>query len=388
MKEIKLESIEINIDSPRIVINEAKQAEVKYNPNDTTDDKGVIWSSSDEKIATVDQNGKIKGLKVGKAIIRVVSKFNDEIFDEMEIEVYEIPMESIQLDKESIELTVGDSYQSHVTILPANTTDSKKLTWLSSDEEIATVDSKGNIKALKKGNVVITVSAKNGEIVATLNVKVVNKKGKPSYIVDDQDIQLSVPQDQLQDIYQNVPEEFKEIVNDGGKLDIIVKSQKVENKEAQIQLNNQLSQQGLLKEYQVGTWLNIDVLAQVTSFDGEKQSDELTNLSKPLKITIEIPKDLLGKNREYTIVRIHDGKIEVLKTQLSADKKYLTFESDKFSEFAILYKDVEIKEETNSQKENDKTVHTDDTTLIGMELMGMVISGVVIALSYRKKKYL
>ena len=388
VKEIKLESIEINIDSPRIVINEAKQAEVKYNPNDITDDKGVIWSSSDEEIATVDQNGKIKGLKVGKAIIRVVSKFNDEIFDEMEIEVYEIPMESIQLDKESIELTVGDSYQSHVTILPENTTDSKKLTWLSSDEEIATVDSKGNIKALKKGNVVITVSAKNGEIVATLNVKVVNKKGKPSYIVDDQDIQLSVPQDQLQDIYQNVPEEFKEIVNDGGKLDIIVKSQKVENKEAQIQLNNQLSQQGLLKEYQVGTWLNIDVLAQVTSFDGEKQSDELTNLSKPLKITIEIPKDLLGKNREYTIVRIHDGKIEVLKTQLSADKKYLTFESDKFSEFAILYKDVEIKEETNSQKENDKTVHTDDTTLIGMELMGMVISGVVIALSYRKKKYL
>ncbi|MFR6099582.1 MAG: Ig domain-containing protein, partial [Longibaculum sp.] len=187
VKEIKLESIEINIDSPRIVINEAKQAEVKYNPNDTTDDKGVIWSSSDEEIATVDQNGKIKGLKVGKAIIRVVSKFNDEIFDEMEIEVYEIPMESIQLDKESIELTVGDSYQSHVTILPENTTDSKKLTWLSSDEEIATVDSKGNIKALKKGNVVITVSAKNGEIVATLNVKVVNKKGKPSYIVDDQD---------------------------------------------------------------------------------------------------------------------------------------------------------------------------------------------------------
>ena len=79
MKEIKLESIEINIDSPRIVINEAKQAEVKYNPNDTTDDKAVIWSSSDEKIATVDQNGKIKGLKVGKAIIQVVSKFNDEI---------------------------------------------------------------------------------------------------------------------------------------------------------------------------------------------------------------------------------------------------------------------------------------------------------------------
>ena len=41
VKEIKLESIEINIDSPRIVINEAKQAEVKYNPNDTTDDKDV-----------------------------------------------------------------------------------------------------------------------------------------------------------------------------------------------------------------------------------------------------------------------------------------------------------------------------------------------------------
>ena len=43
---------------------------------------------------------------------------------------------------------------------------------------------------------------------------------------------------------------------------------------------------------------------------------------------------------------------------------------------------------SNHEIHPDKTVHTDDTTLIGMELMGMVISGVVIALSYRKKKYL
>lgn len=385
VKEIKLLSIQIDLDSSRIVLYTTKQAKVVYNPDNTTDDKSVVWSSSDPKVATVDQDGNIKGIKPGKTTITVTSQFNDQFKDEIEVEIYEIPMESIQLDKTSLELTVDDTYQCKATVLPENTTDSKKLSWKSSDETIATVDKNGKIKALKKGNATITVSAKDGEIKSVLKLKVVNKVLKPSYEVESKDIAISVPQNQLQDVYQSIPEDFKAIVADGGKLEVVVKSEVIENKETLNQLNTQLTKQDVLKDYHIGKWLSIDIYAEVTSFEGDTQSTLLSNLSKPLKIKVEIPQELLANHREYSIVRIHDGKAEVLKTELSADHKYLTFESDKYSEFAIVYKDVKVKED---QSQKDKTVSTSDTTIIGFELMGMVVSGAVIALSYKKKKYL
>ena len=88
VKEIKLQSIEIEVESPKIVLYTTQQAQVKYNPYNTTDDKAVTWTSSDEDVATVDQNGNIKGLKPGKTKITVTSKFNTEFYDEVEIEVY------------------------------------------------------------------------------------------------------------------------------------------------------------------------------------------------------------------------------------------------------------------------------------------------------------
>ena len=388
VKEIKLQSIQIDLESPRVILYTTQQAKVIYNPSNTTDDKAVVWTSSDPTIASIDKEGHIKGLKPGKTTITVTSEFNEKFTDEIEIEVYEIPIESISLDKTSLELTVDDTYQCKAIVLPENTTDSKKLTWESSDEEVATVDDNGKITAFKKGTAIITVSAKNGEVVESLQLKVVNKKIKPTYDLETKDIKLSVSQDQLQDIYKSVSDDFKAIVDDGGKLEVVVKSEAIKDKEILTQLNNQLALQGILKDYQVGKWVNIEVIAEVTSPSGDEvQTEVLSELLEKLKIKVEIPQEILAKNRDYSIVRIHDGNIEILQTELSADGKYLIFESDKYSEFAIIYKDKEI---TNDDKQNpsDQVVHTDDTTLIGMELMGMVFSGIVIAFCYKKKKYL
>ncbi|RDY22464.1 hypothetical protein CHF27_013280, partial [Romboutsia maritimum] len=66
---VKLESI--NLDKEKMTIEEGNKEDlkVKYNPEDTTEDKTVTWTSSDEKIAKVDKNGKVTGIKEGKAII-------------------------------------------------------------------------------------------------------------------------------------------------------------------------------------------------------------------------------------------------------------------------------------------------------------------------------
>ena len=227
--------------------------------------------------------------------------------------------------------------------------------------------------------------AKDGQITETLKLKVINKKVQPTYTVEKNQVGLSVSKEQLSNVYQDIPADFKTIVDDGGKLTVILKSEVINNQELLTQLNNQLKQQEIMKDYQIGQWLDINIVAEIQSVEGNKQTELLTDLSKPLEIKIAIPQELLAKNREYAIVRIHEGKAEVLDTQLSSDQKYLMFKSDRFSEYAIIYRDIDNHKQQNK---DENTVSTDDTTMIGMEIMGMIVSGLIVVLSYKKKKYL
>ncbi len=74
------------------------------------------------------------------------------------------------LDVTSLSLTVGSSRQVKATL--SGDLKDAKLTWKSSNESIATVDSKGNIKALKEGEVTITVSTEDGKHTKTITVTV------------------------------------------------------------------------------------------------------------------------------------------------------------------------------------------------------------------------
>lgn len=83
-----------------------------------------------------------------------------------------IPVESVTInegDSMSIDLGVSRTAKLSATVAPSNASN-KKITWSSSDEKIATVDSKGNIKANKAGTVKIT--AKAGEKTDTITITV------------------------------------------------------------------------------------------------------------------------------------------------------------------------------------------------------------------------
>ena len=72
-----------------------------------------------------------------------------------------INVENIELNKKNIELKVGSSQKLIATITPKNATN-KNLKWKSSDEKIATVDTRGEVKAVKEGKVTIEVTTENG----------------------------------------------------------------------------------------------------------------------------------------------------------------------------------------------------------------------------------
>lgn len=138
-------------------------------PEDASE-KAVIWKSSDEKIATVDKDGKITAIAGGEAIITAISSDNEAIYAQCKVTVRQLP-EKITLSAESKTLNVGESYLLTSNVEPENTFD-KTVTYKSGDEKIATVDKDGNVTGVAMGETVITAVASDGKTVAECKVKV------------------------------------------------------------------------------------------------------------------------------------------------------------------------------------------------------------------------
>jgi Bacterial surface proteins containing Ig-like domains len=82
-----------------------------------------------------------------------------------------VAVKGISLDKSKITLKVGETYKLKITLKPANTTQ-KLLTFITGDKKVATVDSKGLIKAVGKGSTTITAYTSNKKISAKCIVTV------------------------------------------------------------------------------------------------------------------------------------------------------------------------------------------------------------------------
>lgn len=76
VEEIPLESIEIKGDVTSLEEGKITKLNVVFNPTNTTDDKTVVWSSSDTKVATVDANGVVKAVKAGN--VKITAKVGDK----------------------------------------------------------------------------------------------------------------------------------------------------------------------------------------------------------------------------------------------------------------------------------------------------------------------
>lgn len=132
--------------------------------------KTVSFTSSDPSIATVDANGVVKGLKKGKVTITAITNRN-QVKASVTVNVNEVFVTSAKLNTTSIEINKGSTYTLVSDILPSNATN-KKVTWSSSDNNIATVDANGIVTGKSTGTVTITVKTSDGSKTATSVVKV------------------------------------------------------------------------------------------------------------------------------------------------------------------------------------------------------------------------
>ena len=132
-------------------------------PVNTTDSKDISWSSNNEAVATVSEDGTVTAKSVGTAVITATSTNGKTASCTVTVEKKLIPITEVLIDKSSATLTEGDSTTLTATVLPENTTDRKDISWSSSNNDIATVDTTGHVEAKKAGTVIITATSTNGK---------------------------------------------------------------------------------------------------------------------------------------------------------------------------------------------------------------------------------
>lgn len=150
---------------------------IKIDPEDATN-KNVIWMSTDESIATVEE-GLVKGIKQGICYIRVITEDGGHTAS-CKINVGEcvddtpndIKVTGLSVLNSSLDLNINEEGYIIPVITPSYATN-KTVTYSSSDDKIATVDKNGMVVGINAGNCKITViSNDNPKLQATVLIEV------------------------------------------------------------------------------------------------------------------------------------------------------------------------------------------------------------------------
>ena len=153
-KTVDVASVSLSRTELTLTEGDSETITATVTPDNATD-KTVTWSSSDAAVATVD-GGKITAVKEGT--VTITAKAGGKTATcKVTVEKRFIAVESVELDKTEIELLEGESATLVATVKPDDATD-KRVTWISSDPSIASVDD-GKVTALKVGSTIVTASA-------------------------------------------------------------------------------------------------------------------------------------------------------------------------------------------------------------------------------------
>ncbi len=140
-------------------------------------------------------------------------------------------------------------------------------------------------------------------------------------------------------------------------------------------------------KYVIAKLYNIDLF---NAFNGLKV-EQVTDAEKEIAITITIPTDMEkvkdGYNRKYYVVRVHNGKTDILDTVVNEDGT-LTFKTDKFSTYSLVYADSanSTPSQPSTVDNNIENPKTGDNIVAYLFVAGASVAGAVaLRKSYKKE---
>ena len=396
-ENVKVTGVSLDKTSAELKINESLGLKASISPADATN-KDVTWATSDEKIAKVDENGKVTAVGAGKVTITVTTKDGGfKATCEVTVRNEEVPVvkvTGVSLDKILAELKINESVELKATISPADATN-KEVTWTSSDEKIAKVDANGKVTAVGAGHATIIVTTKDGNFNATCEVIVKDDNGTTNPIENIVE-KVENPNGKNEVVIKNPSNEIRLEIKDIEAIKVGNGFFEIKNGENTIILPFSLIDKDLLKE---GSSIIFEMKANedatiMAGIKGVKKVFEFNlfvktgdNLVKihnfkngvatvTLKLTDE---DLKGLNKENLAVFYYNEEtktFEQMETTINGNE--VTFKTSHFSKFIIAEK---------ASNENGVTLPaTGGNNPIYLIIIGLIIVGAGAFMLLNKKK--
>lgn len=156
---VPVREVEITSDQTSVQIGGTLQLTAAVKPENATM-QGVVFSSSDESVFTVTEDGLVTGVSRGKATVTAASA-DGKATDKTRITVTQ-PPESVTVSPTKLTLAEGKTATLKAAVSPANTDDTTVL-WASADESVATVSKRGVVTGVSLGDTVITATCRDNE---------------------------------------------------------------------------------------------------------------------------------------------------------------------------------------------------------------------------------
>jgi len=269
---------------------------------------------------------------------------------------------NIELSKKNITLEVGTSEILVATLSP-DESKTETVEWSSSDEKIASVKD-GKVTAKAPGKVTIIATTEGGltancEVTVTKPVAVETPSIDTSKPTDE--IKVGVNDEKAEQLLKDVTDqiiagssEFTdadtanaviEAAKAGKTVTVVADVQKANSGNAQVQADAKKIQkelEALTAESNntatVAMYLDLSVLIKADDIE----LGNITNLSTPMKFTVVVPENLLAEGREFYILRVHNGAVNKIVPE--RNKNILTFGTDRFSTYAVVYEDKKVED--------------------------------------------
>ena len=161
----KVTSITISQTEATLKPNDTMQLEATVYPTDAANKK-ILWTSSNEDVVIVTDEGFVLAVAEGEADVTVASAENSEIKAVCHIKVEkekepEVPIVQIKFEESPVTIALGETKKLNVIFNPVNATN-KELDWVSAQTSVVEVDKEGNILGVSEGKAIVSAKTKDG----------------------------------------------------------------------------------------------------------------------------------------------------------------------------------------------------------------------------------
>ena len=193
-KEEKVLVIHLDKKELQLFVTDTYSFTVKYGPVGVPAPE-YQWSSSNNSVATISGTGLLTAVGEGSATITVVA-VGTELKSVCEVTVAKRRAAQIKLDKERLDLKIGERDVLYYTLIPSNTAITEAV-WESSNEAVAVVEQSGIVTAVAAGEATVTVYDKaRPDIKATCAVHV-SKKEAEYILLNKEELTLTYDQEEV-----------------------------------------------------------------------------------------------------------------------------------------------------------------------------------------------